>query len=387
MILPHRANPVGWNFRERRSARRVVVHSCTWLVVCHADQIDLDQRILDQQAGRTDGRARWRDFEIFLPHLVEAVEVVEIGEKDLRLDDLVERTSGCFERLLEIFQDKAGLQLDVRVVVGEVRMPPRFRRNAASEVTGELARREDESAGLEGFGIVCERLRCARLDRLLGSFAGHAPYQVDLDQRVLDQEASRTDRRARGWELEILLPHLIEAAEIVEVSKEDLGLENIVERAPSRFECLLEVFQDVAGLQFDVGIIKGKIRAAHGVSGHAGLVVAGDLPRGIDEIADLESLVVVASGRGAFDLITCLSTPLLGTKPIRSISTSVSLTRRPVVPTVVRAGGTLKYSFHTSSKAKKSLRSVRKTCALKTLSSELPAASKVFFRFSRTKRV
>jgi hypothetical protein len=64
------------------------VRSCTWLVVCHADQIDLDQRVLDQQAGRTD-RVRWRDFEIFLPRLVEAVEVVEVGEEDLRLADLV----------------------------------------------------------------------------------------------------------------------------------------------------------------------------------------------------------------------------------------------------------------------------------------------------------
>src|SRR5262249_19352725 len=183
-----------------------------------ADQIDFDERVLHQEAGRADRCARWRDFEIFLPHLIEAIEVVEIGEEDLRLHDLVERASCCFERLLEIFQDKAGLQLNVRVVVGEVRMPPRFRRNAGSEIAGELSRGEDETADLEGFRIVCKRLRCVRLDRLLGgSFAGYAADQVDLDQRVLDQEASRTDRRARGREFEILLPHLIEAVEIVEI--------------------------------------------------------------------------------------------------------------------------------------------------------------------------
>ena len=95
-------------------------------------------------------------------------------------------------------------------------MPPSFRRNAGFKIAGELARGEDESADLEGFRIVCKRLRCVRLDRLLaGSFAGHAADKVDLDQRVFDQETSRTDRRARGRELEILLPHLIEAVEIV----------------------------------------------------------------------------------------------------------------------------------------------------------------------------
>jgi len=72
-----------------------------------------------------------------------------------------------------------------------------------------------------------------------------------------------------------------------------LRLENIVERAPSRLESLLEVSQDVARLQLNVGIIKGKIRAAYGISRNAGLVVAGYLPRGIDEIADLETFVIV----------------------------------------------------------------------------------------------
>ena len=39
-----------------------------------------------------------------------------------------------------------------------------------------------------------------------------------------------------------------------------------------------------------------KIRPAHGVGGNAGLVVAGDLPRGIDEIADFETLVIMGEG-------------------------------------------------------------------------------------------
>ena len=54
------------------------------------------------------------------------------------------------------------------------------------------------------------------------------------------------------------------------------------------------------------------------------------------------------------------------------------------MPTVVRAGGVGKYSRHTSSKAAKSLRSSRNTWALKTRSSDDPAASKVRARLSRT---
>ena len=50
------------------------------------------------------------------------------------------------------------------------------------------------------------------------------------------------------------------------------------------------------------------------------------------------------------------------------------------MPTVVRGGGTLKYSFQTSSNPQKFFKSVMKTCAFTTLSSELPAASNVLFQ-------
>lgn len=63
--------------------------------------------------------------------------------------------------------------------------------------------------------------------------------------------------------------------------------------------------------------------------------------------------------------------------PITAISMRASLINNPEVPIVVRGGGTSKYSFQTSSKAAKSLRSMRKTCAFVTFSSELPAAGKV----------
>src|SRR5262245_12763356 len=77
------------------------------------DEIDLDQGILDEQTGTADGRARRRRGEVALPHRVEAVEVGEVGEKDLRLDDPLQRRAGRLERLLQIAEDVLGLSLDV----------------------------------------------------------------------------------------------------------------------------------------------------------------------------------------------------------------------------------------------------------------------------------
>ena len=59
------------------------------------------------------------------------------------------------------------------------------------------------------------------------------------------------------------------------------------------------------------------------------------------------------------------------------------LTRRPVVPTVVRAGGTAKYCFQTSSKPAKSCEVRQEHLRLDDLIERDPAASKVCFRFSR----
>ena len=54
-----------------------------------------------------------------LPDLVEAGEVVEIGEEHLRLHHVFERTAGGLERPLQILQDVLGLQLDVGAVETE----------------------------------------------------------------------------------------------------------------------------------------------------------------------------------------------------------------------------------------------------------------------------
>ena len=81
-----------------------------------ADEIDLDQRILHQQSGAADGGARRRHLEVALPHRVEAMEVVEVGEEDLRLHHVVERGARCLEGLFQVFEDVGGLQLDVGAV-------------------------------------------------------------------------------------------------------------------------------------------------------------------------------------------------------------------------------------------------------------------------------
>ena len=84
------------------------------------DEVDLDQRVLDQQSRAADGGARRRHLEIAFPHRIEAVEIVEVGEEDLRLDRVVERGAGRLEGVFQVVEDVGGLQLDVRAVVRKV---------------------------------------------------------------------------------------------------------------------------------------------------------------------------------------------------------------------------------------------------------------------------
>src|SRR5438093_1455152 len=110
------------------------------------DEVDLDQGARNQQARRAHGGARRRRGEEFLPHLVEAGEVRKIRVEHLRLDHVVQRRAGRFERLRQIFEHVPRLTLDVRAVVRKGRIPARLSRHARLEVTGELARGKDEIA-------------------------------------------------------------------------------------------------------------------------------------------------------------------------------------------------------------------------------------------------
>src|SRR5437762_9295722 len=69
------------------------------------DQVDLDQRVLHEQAGAADRGAWRRRRKVALPDRVEAVEVAEVGQEDLGLDDLVQRRAGGLERLPQVLQN------------------------------------------------------------------------------------------------------------------------------------------------------------------------------------------------------------------------------------------------------------------------------------------
>src|ERR1700733_403555 len=129
-----------------------------------ADQIDFDLRVLDQQARRSDGCARRRDLEIFLPHLVEGMKVTQVFQEHLRLDDVIERTSRSLEGPREVLHDVMRPPLDVRAIERKVRVLLGFKGNSGLEIGRQLARSEDQSADVEGFGVDRKRLRIIRFD-------------------------------------------------------------------------------------------------------------------------------------------------------------------------------------------------------------------------------
>ena len=94
------------------------------------------------------------------------MEIVEIGEENLRLDHVIQRRAGRLEGLLQVFQDVGGLQLDVRAIEGKTILLARLGRNSGLEIAGELAGGEHEIADDECLVIVGERTRNARLYHL-----------------------------------------------------------------------------------------------------------------------------------------------------------------------------------------------------------------------------
>src|SRR5207302_146647 len=123
------------------------------LALC-TNEIDLDQRIRDQQPRAADGGARRRLLEIALPHRIEAVEVVEVGEKHLRLEHLIERGACGLESLFQILEDVRGLQLDVRAIERKTGPLARLRRNPSFEIAGELACGEYQVANRDRLVVI-----------------------------------------------------------------------------------------------------------------------------------------------------------------------------------------------------------------------------------------
>ena len=100
---------------------------CSSPLLAHVtDEVDFHQRVFHQQSGAADGGARRRHLEVALPHRIEAVEVIEVGEENLRLDHVIERRAGRLESLFQIVQDVSGLQLDVRAVERKAVLLARF---------------------------------------------------------------------------------------------------------------------------------------------------------------------------------------------------------------------------------------------------------------------
>jgi hypothetical protein len=159
-----------------------------------ADQIDLDQRVPHEQARAADGGPRRRDLEVPLPHGVEAVEVVQVGQEDLGLHHVIERRARRLEGLGQIPQHVFGLQLDVRAVVRKARMPLRLGRHAGLEITRKLSRREHQIARHHGLGVVGEGPRRVRLDRPETHprlhVTSHDGFSLDFDETKIQQEGS-----------------------------------------------------------------------------------------------------------------------------------------------------------------------------------------------------
>src|ERR1700728_1032470 len=109
------------------------------------------------------------------------------------------------------------------------------------------------------------------LDQLAAELAWHITDQVDLDLRVLDQQACSGNRRACGRSLEILLPHFIEGVEVAEILQEHLGLDDVIERAPSGLEGAREILHDVMRAFLDIRSIERKVRVLLGFGGNTGL--------------------------------------------------------------------------------------------------------------------
>ena len=104
------------------------------------------------------------DLEITLPHGVEAMEVVEVGQEDLRLDHVIERRAGGLEGLFQIFEDVRWSAARYPSRRTESRLSCALRRNASLEIARELAGGEHQIVDDEGLVIVGERARNARFD-------------------------------------------------------------------------------------------------------------------------------------------------------------------------------------------------------------------------------
>jgi hypothetical protein len=62
--------------RDAFGGEAIEVRSGVTDPLSHGNHIDFDQRVLDQETGRTDCRSRRRHAEVLFPHLIESREMI-----------------------------------------------------------------------------------------------------------------------------------------------------------------------------------------------------------------------------------------------------------------------------------------------------------------------
>src|SRR5206468_5711447 len=108
----------------------------------HSDHVYLDEPAHDAEVARGQHRARGRVLgERRAPGVLEARQVRDVGQPDLRLDDVLHRRPARRQRAGEILQDELGLAPDRRAFPEDwVRLGLGW--DAGAEVGRHLAREE-----------------------------------------------------------------------------------------------------------------------------------------------------------------------------------------------------------------------------------------------------
>src|SRR5450830_1726803 len=101
------------------------------------------------QGGNADGgTGRVRLLEVLAHDLVDLGEVAQVGEEDVQLDDVLERTAGGFGHGLQVFEDLYGLGFEA------------FHQFHGFRVQGNLAGHVDGVPGLDRLGVGADGGRC-----------------------------------------------------------------------------------------------------------------------------------------------------------------------------------------------------------------------------------
>ena len=108
-------------------------------VWAHGDEVYLDAAAGHQQCAHLHRGARRRRREELLPHLVEVVEVLQVGEKHLRLHHVFQVTARRLEHAPQVVEHVARLLLDVGAVIREGGVLSCLRWHPAAVVRGDLA--------------------------------------------------------------------------------------------------------------------------------------------------------------------------------------------------------------------------------------------------------